>query len=323
MHSVFRSAQNSKFGFEEGNSARCFGKHRIDRFINNLSVRSLATLKSEVYSGIRLNAHLRAATETIEGYPSEYCAVFYLSVVNSLNWDLAWQRDFKQSTSSISGDTEFFDITNEGDNLDKSMFVGIINISEKRQGRVPCLIRLQTLDDCPLIDSQTNTIAPNALGFSGPDITWTITLESTFTITDREVNRLVKSGILENPELPEQMVKRGTQVVAGISNEHRKFCRDIFKLLKLEHALFCITTFYNIVTDSVGLTLQKFLHQVINDLEMFICSAEFEKRAIQRMHKSTPIWVVVPTRVILLQVLKYYIEDSNCQSKKRRTMVVR
>jgi hypothetical protein len=247
-------------------------------------VRSLATLKSEVYGGIRLHAHLRATTETIEGYPSEYCAVFYLSVVDSLNRDLAWQRDFKQSTSSISGDTEFFDITNEGDNLDKSMFVGIINISEKRQRRVPCLIRLHTLDDCPLIVSQTNAIASNAFGSYRSDIPSTSLFESTFTITDREVDRLVKSGILENPELPEQMVKCGTQVVAGISNEHRKLCRDVFKLLKPEHALSFITIYYNIVTDSVRLTLQKPLHQVINDLEMFICSAEFEKRAIQRVH---------------------------------------
>ena len=283
MHSVFRSAKTSKFGFEEGNSARCFRKHSVDRFINNLSVRSLATLKNEVYGGIRLHAHLRATTETIEGYPSEYCAVSYLSVVDSLNQDLAWQRDFKQSTSGISGDTEFFDITNEGDNLDKSMFVRSINISEKRQRRVPCLIRLQTLDDCSLIVSQTNLIASNALGFFETDILWTSLLEIRFRVTDGEVDELVKSGILKNPELPEQMVKRGTQVVAGISNEHRKLCRDVFKLLKLEHALFS----YNIVTDSVGLTLQKPLHQVINDLEMFICPAEFEKRAIQRVHNST------------------------------------
>jgi len=288
MHSVFRSAKTRKFGFEEGNSARCFRKHSIDRFINNLSVRSPATLKSEAYGGIRLHAYLRATTETIEGYPSEYCAVFYLSVVNCLNRDLVWQRDFKQSTSSIGGDPEFLDITNEGDNLDKSMFVGIINVSEKGQRRVPCLIRLQTLDDCPLIVSQTNPIASNALGCYGADIPSTIALESTFIITDREVDRLVKSGILENPELPEQMVKRGTQVVAGISNEHRKLCRDVFKLLKPEHALSCITISYNIVTDSVGLTFQKLLHQVINDLKVFICSAEFEKRAIQRVHNSTP-----------------------------------
>lgn len=309
MHSVFRSAKTSKFGFEEGNSARCFRKHSVDRFINNLSVRSLATLKSEVYGGTGLHAHLRATTETIEGYPSEYCAVFYLSIVDSLNLDLAWQRDFNQSTSSINGDTEFFDITNEEDNLDKSMFVGIINISEKRQRRVPCLIRLQTLDDCPLIVSQTNPIAPNALGLSGTDIVWTIPLESTFTITDREVDRLVKSGILENPELPEQMVKRGTQVVAGISNEHRKLCRDVFKLLKPEHALSCITISYNIVTDSVGLTLQKPLHQVINDLEVFICSAEFEKRAIQRVHNPTPtIEVMIDATLNISYPLAFLLE---------------
>ena len=112
MHSVFRSAKTSKFGFEEGNSSRCFRKHSIDRFINNFSVRSLATLKNEAYGGIRLHTQIRATTETGKGYPSEYCAIFYFSVVDSLNGDLAWQRDFKQSTNGISGETEFLNITN-------------------------------------------------------------------------------------------------------------------------------------------------------------------------------------------------------------------
>lgn len=112
MHSVFRSAKTSKFGFEEGNSARCFRKHSVDRFINNLPVRSLAALKSKFNSDLRLHVHLRATTETIEGYPSEYCAMFYISVVDSFNRNLAWQRDFKQSTSGISGETDSFDITN-------------------------------------------------------------------------------------------------------------------------------------------------------------------------------------------------------------------
>ena len=203
MHSVFRSAKTSEFRFEEGNSARCFSKHSVDRFINNLPVCSLGTLKNEVYGGIGLHAHLHATTETIEGYPSEYCAVFYLSVVDYLNGDLAWRRDFKQSTSSISGDTEFLDIAHTGDNLHNSMFIGTTDISEKRQCRIPCLIRLKTLDDCLLIVSQTNPIASNALGLFGTDTSWTSRFERTFTVIDREVDALVKSGILENPELPE------------------------------------------------------------------------------------------------------------------------
>ena len=151
MHIIFRSAKTSKFGFEERNSARCFRKHSVDRFINNLSVRGAATLKSEVYGGTGLHSHFRATTETIERYTCEYCAIFYPNVVDSLNRDLAWQRDFKQSTSSICGETEVCDITNEEDNLNESMFIGIINISEERQHRIRCFIRLQTLNDCPLI----------------------------------------------------------------------------------------------------------------------------------------------------------------------------
>lgn len=169
------------------------------------------------------------------------------------------------------------------------MFVGIINISEKRQRGVPCLIGLQTLNDCPLIVSETNPVDSKTLGSYWPDIFWTTFFESTFRITDREVNRLIKSRILENPELPEQMVKRGTQVVAGISNEHGKLWRDVFKLLKAEHALFCINIPNKSVIDSVGITTQKLLYQVISDLKVFICSAEFEKGAIQGMHNSAPI----------------------------------
>lgn len=284
MHTVSRSAETGKFRLAEGNSTRCFTKHSVDRFINDLTVCSLAALKSEVYGGIRLHAHLGATTETVDAYPSEYCPVFYLTFVDSLNRDSAWQRDFKQSTSSISGDTEFLDITNEGDNLDKSMFVGIINISEKRQRRVPCLIRLQTLDYCPLIVGQTDPTAANAFGFHGANICWTSRFESTFTVTDGEVDGLIKSRILENPELPEQMVKCGTQVAAGISNEHRKLSGDFFKLLKAEHTLSCATISDKSVNDSVGVTLQKPLHQIIDDLKVFIRSAEFEKRAIQRVH---------------------------------------
>ena len=198
------------------------------------------------------------------------------------------------------------------------MFIGITNISEKRQRRVPCLIRLQTLDDCPLVVGQANAIAFNALGFSGSDIGWTSRFESRFTVIDGEGDAFVKSGILENPELPEQMVKRGTYVVAGISNEHRNLRRDVFKLLKPKYALSFITISYNIVTDLVGLTLQKLLHQVINDLEVFICSAEFEKRAIQRVHKLTLVMeVMIDAKLNISYPLAKRLE-SKADGKERR-----
>jgi len=112
MHSVLRSAETSKFRLAEGDSARCFRKHGVDGFIDNLPVCSLAAFKSEAYGGIGLHAYLRAPTEISEGYPGEYCALFYPGVVDYLNGDLASRGDFKQSTSSISRETEFFDIAN-------------------------------------------------------------------------------------------------------------------------------------------------------------------------------------------------------------------
>ncbi len=272
----FRSPEFGEFRFKQNDGTRNFRKHSIDRVINNLSVCSLATLKSEVDTGIRLHAHIRATTETIEGYPSEYCAVFYLGIADSFNRDLGWQRNFKQSISGISGDTDFFDITNEGNNLDKPMFVGVINISEKGQCSIPCLIRLQALNSCPLNIAQSFDVSSGAF-----------VVESDRTITDGEVNIPIESRVFEEPKLPDQKVECGTQVVAGISDEQRKLGRDVFKLLKPEHALSCITISYKLINDSVGLTIQEPLHQVIYDLEMLICPAEFEKRAIKWMHIKT------------------------------------
>lgn len=213
--------------------------------------------------------------------------------MDSLNRDLGWQRDFKQSSSSICSETEICDVTNEEDNLNKSMFIGVIDISEERQGRIPCPVWLQTVNDCPLIVGQTNAIASKSLGFSGSDIGWTSRFESTFAVTDGEGDALIKGGILENPELPEQMVKRRTQVVASVSDEQWKLYRDVFNLLKTEHSLSCIALSYKILVDSEGLTVYERLHQVINDLEVFICSAEFEKRAIQRVHNLTLVMEVM------------------------------
>ena len=161
----------------------------------------------------------------------------------------------------------------------------------------------------------------NTLGFYGTHIRWTTSFESNFRIIDREVNRLVKSRILENPELPEQMVKRGAQVVAGISNEHRKLCRDVFKLLKAEQALFCITIPNKSVIDSVGLTLYKLLHQSINDLEVFICSAEFEERAIQRVHNLTPIIEAMIDATLNISYHRVKRLEGKVDGKERRAVV--
>ena len=116
MHSVFRSAKTSKFGFEAGNSARCFRKHSVDRFINNLPVRSLATLKSKINSDIRLHVHLGATTETIEGYSTHYYALFYLSMFESLKEYFFRQGNVEQSSSLVGSNLDVFEVTNEENN---------------------------------------------------------------------------------------------------------------------------------------------------------------------------------------------------------------
>jgi len=278
------NSESGKLRFKKNDDAHHFGNHGFKRVINNLSVRSLTSLKSELQMATRLHLHFRTTTEIIDGYSIEYCIVFYLNFVDYLNGDLGGQRDLKNSISGISGETETIDFANEEYSLDESMFIGTIKVTKKRQSLIPCLIRLQPLDACLLVVSQTNPITSNALGFSRSDVPWAIPYEATFTIIDGEVDSLVKCGMSANPELPEQMVKCRTQVVADISDNKRNIVRNIFKLLKPEHMLSLIAINFNIIDNLVWVTFKKPLNQVINSLEMVSCSSEFEKTAIKRMH---------------------------------------
>lgn len=272
-----KRSQVRKLWLKERDGTKSFTQHSVDGDVNKLSVCSLATFKSKFNSDFRLHVHLSAPTKTIEGYPTQYCAVFYPSIVDSSNQYLFRHRDFEQSLSRVSGNSDALDITHEENNLNKSMFIGVINVSEKRQRTIPCLIRLQTLNSCPLNIGQS---------FDGilADVKGSIFFEETFFIPDGEFDVLGKQGILEKPKLPEQVVKRRPQVIADIANEQGKFGRDVFQLLKPEQALSCLSLSYKVTDDSIGLTLQEPLHQVINDLEMFVSSAEFEERAIERVH---------------------------------------
>ena len=272
-----RHSEFSKFRLKESNGTINFKEHRIKRDVNKLPVGSLATLKRKFDSGIRLHVHLRARTETIEGYPSEYCATFYLGMVDSLKTYLPRDRNFNPSLCSVGSNTDSLDITYKENNLNETMFVGVVNISEKGQRSVPCLIRLQALNNCPLNVSQSSYSI-----FA--DVPGNICFEETFTIPDGEFDVLSKQRVPEKPKLPEKVVKRRPQVIADITNEQGKFGGDVFQLLKPEQALSCLSLSYKVVDDSIGLTLQEPLHQVINDLEMVVSSAEFEKRAIERMH---------------------------------------
>jgi len=314
MHSVFRSAKTNKFRFEEGNSARYFRKHSVDRFMNNLSVCSLATLKSKFNSDLRLHVHSRATTETIEGYPSEYCTVFYLSMFDSLNQYLFRQRNLEQSPSRVDGNSDTFDVTNEENNLNKTMFIGVINVSEKRQCTIHCLIRLQTLDCCPLSIGQS---------FNGilADVPGCIFFEETFVIPDGEFDVLGKQMVLKKPKLPKQIVKGRPQVVANIANEQGKYGRNVFQLLKPEQALSCLSLSYKVSDDLIGLTIEEPLHQVISDLEVFISSAEFEERAIQRVHNLTPIIEAMIDATLNISYHRVKRLEGKVDGKERRAVV--
>ena len=239
--------------------------HSITRGVNEFRVCSLTPSSDMCLRVVRLHTHLRAPTETIEGYPSEYCAVFYTDIFQDVNRYPEWYRDLNHSPSLVGGNTNSVNISCKTDYLNETMFIGVINISKKGQRSIPCLIRLQALNSCPLNITQSFDGVPGSISF-----------ETVFSITDREEDNPVKRGFIEKPELPEEVVKCRPKVVTSIANKQRNISGNVFHLLKPEHALSC-------------LSILEPLNEVVNDLEVVLCSAEFEERAVQRMHMLSPV----------------------------------
>ena len=269
-----RNPEFGEFGFKKSNSARNFRNHSVYRWFDRFPVSSLAALKDIFNGDFRLHTHLRTFGVTAIGYPSDYCAVFYLGATSKLRRHML-QRDYKSIRLSNS-DPEVSNTTEKGDDLNKTMFVGIVNVSKKRKRRIPCLIRLQALDRCPLNIAQSFDVASGSF-----------VVESIRTITDGEVNIPIESRVFEQPQLPKQVVECRPQVVANITDNQGDIGVKLFDLLKPEDTLSCLSVSHNLIDNSVGITLLYPLNQIISDLEMFLCSAEFEKRAIERMHSKT------------------------------------
>ncbi len=263
-----------EFGFKESNGARNFRNHSVYRWFDRFPISSLATLKDMVNDGFRLHAYFRTSGVSAVGYPGEYCAVFYLGATSNLR-RYTLERDYK-SIGLSNGNLEVCNTTDKGDDLNETMFVGIINISKMRKRRIPCLIRLQALNSYPLNITQISDVEVGAL-----------TCETSFTITDGEVNIPIGSRVFEEPKLPEQVVKRRPQIVADIANDQGDIGVSLYGLFKPEDALSCLSVSHNLVDNMVGLTLFYPLNQVVNDLEMIYCSAEFKKRAIEWVHSKT------------------------------------
>lgn len=180
----FRDPGIGEFRLKVGDSARNFRKHCIDSRFDNLPVCGLATLKCEFDSRVRFHVHLRAATETIEGYPSEYCTIFYLGIVDSLNSYRRGHRDMKQGLSRVSRDTDSLNFSHLNDDLNKAMFIGVINISKKGQRSIPCFIGLQAFDSCPLSVTQSLDVLQSSIFF-----------ETAFSVTDGKENNPIERGV--------------------------------------------------------------------------------------------------------------------------------
>lgn len=262
--------------FKQDNTTRDFSNHRFNRWCNKLSIGSLTTIKGDVKDGLTVHVHLRPGCKTPMGCAGEYCATFYLT--NSL--DLIFNGRYRKKdlcVRLVKLNPEFFNNRIDSNNSDKSMFIGVINVSEKGECFLPCLVRLQTLDCCPLNISQASDSI-------FPDVPGTLTFEKTFTVPDGELDVLIEGGAFEQPELPEQMVEGRPEVVTNIANEQGQVNRKIFNLLELENMVGCLSLIYNLRDDFIGLTISEPLCQVIISSEVILCSAEFEKRAIERMH---------------------------------------
>jgi hypothetical protein len=113
-------------------------------------------------------------------------------------------------------------------------------------------------------------------------------VESDRTITDGEIDFSIESRVFDEPELPQQMVKRRPEIVANIADKQGDVGVNLFGLHKPEDTLSSISITHNLIDNLVGVTLLHTLNQAISDLEMFLCSAEFEERAIQRVHIIYP-----------------------------------
>ncbi len=246
--------------------------HGSKRRFKFFPIGSLAALEDIVKDNVRLHTHLRAPCVTVVGYPSEYCAVFYLGTTDYLSRNVLLCGQHERACRLVDCDTNLPNTTVNSDDLNKTVFVGVINVSEKGQRSLPCLVRLQPLNICPLNATQAIKV-PGA-----------ITSETVFTVGDGEIDIPIESGVLEEVELPEQVVERRPQIVTYITNEQGEIGVNLLNLLQPEDALSCISVLHKLSDDSVRLALMHPLNQVVNDLEVIFCSAEFEERAIERMH---------------------------------------
>lgn len=278
----FRDSKTGKFRFEKVNDASNFNEHSIKGVFDKLTIGTLATLKRKVGNDFTTHIHFRTFADAIKGKTGEYCATFYLGTAIHCHWNLLWFRDLDKRTALVKGDNNFVTTRGNHNYLYKTMFIMVINISKNGQYRIPCPVRLQPLNVCDLIICQAGNHSSN---FPWPDVSRGITSELSYTITDGEIDLLGESGILEKPELPEQMVKSRPQLVTEITNKQRKVRGELSRLLNPDHVLSCMSFSYNPLDDSVGVVFLEPLSQRLNSFEVLFSPEELEIWPIERMHR--------------------------------------
>ncbi len=269
----FRDSELGEFGLKQFEDSSDLKNYSTQSRSNMFPIGSFASAKDKLDIGCRLHTHLRTKTAAIKGYPSNCCAIFYFDrLTQYLNGDSRRHRDFELGCNWGRSHYKPVNINHKTDNLNKTMFVTVINISENRQRRIFCPVRLQAPDDCFLSVGQST------------DVSWGICVEGAWTITNWEIDIPIECGVNEKPELPKQMVKGRTEVVADVADEQRKVYGDGFHLLEPEEALSCLSLSLKTGDDFIGLSIIEPLHQFISSLEMVFCSVELEKRTIEGMH---------------------------------------
>jgi hypothetical protein len=278
----FRDSKTSKFWFEKVNDAANFNEHSVEGIFDKLPISTLATLKRKVGNDFTAHIHFRTFADAIKGKTSEYCTIFYLGTAIHCHRNLLRLRDLDKRTALVKGDNNIVTTRGNHDYLYEAVFIMVINISENRQYRIPCPVRLQSLNVCDLNIGQAGNHSSN---FPLSDISRCVTSELSYTIADGEINLLGENGILEKPELPEQMVKGRPQLVTEIPNKQRKVRSEFSRLLNHDYVLSCVSFSYNPLDDSVGVIFLEPLSQCLNGFEVLFSPKELEIWPIERMHR--------------------------------------
>jgi len=119
-----------------------FTDHHNKRTCDWMETNKLAPFESKVNIQERVNLHFSPLTDTIEGYPRNYCIVFDFSSSGYFNNFRSYWGDYNDRISLVERNTAILKLPLNDDDLYQPMFIGIVDISKDRQSVVSCPVWL-------------------------------------------------------------------------------------------------------------------------------------------------------------------------------------